>query len=199
MVVKGSAMIAAHIKALSAMKGKSVEAGWFESARYSASEESDAAGEGIQMARVARMLEYGGVIDHPGGTKYIKDAATSERFLGTRFVKSTFTGDHEVTKPHKIVIPARPFMRLAWANFYADRSKIQKRIARDLISGKISIDKALAQIGDILEGYIAKAMVNGGWQKNAVSTIRKKGFDKPLIHHSHLLQGIESQVTNQGA
>lgn len=190
----GSKMIATHLKALRSLKGKSVAAGWFESARYMPEDGAD--GAGISVARIARLLEFGGVINHPGGTKYIRDAATSERFLGTRFVKNSFVGDHEVTKAHKIVIPARPFMRLAWQNFSADRSKIQARIARDIFKGKISGDKALAQIGDILEGYIAKSMKNGGWAPNAKSTIRKKGFDKPLIDSGHMFKSITSQVIN---
>lgn len=193
MAVKGSAMVTRHLQALRALKGKTVAAGWFESARYMGEIGGDA---GISVARIARLLEFGGVIDHPGGTKYIRDAATSERFLGTRFVKNDFVGDHEVTGPHKIVIPARPFMRLAWHNFSADRAKIQKRIAKDIFSGKLPPEKALAQMGDTLEGYIAKSMKNGGWQPNARSTIRKKGFDKPLIDSGWMFQSISSQVIN---
>lgn len=184
-----SEMIKRHIAALKAMKGRSVQAGWFESAQY----EKD--GKTISVARIARLQEYGGTIDHPGGTKYITDAIVGGRFVGARFVSRDFQGPHEVTKPHKIVIPPRPFMRLAWSNFYAARSTIQKKIAKQLVRGEIDIDQALAQIGLVLEGCIAKSIRNGGWTPNAPSTVAKKGFNKPLIDSGHMFQSISSIVT----
>jgi hypothetical protein len=187
----GSKMIEEHIKNLKQLKGKQVEAGWFETARYPAAEGK----EGIQVARVARIQEYGGTIDHPGGTKYITDAATKDRFLGTRFVRNDFEGDHEVTNPHKIEIPARPFMRLAWLMFLQQRSSIQKAIANKMANGEISAEEGLAQIGMALENCIAQSIKNGNWQTNAPSTVRKKGFNKPLIDSAHMLQSISSKVT----
>lgn len=190
-MAKGSKMIEAHIKALQAIGGKTAEAGWFESARYKSTKPGE---PGIQVAAIARLQNYGGVIDHPGGTKYIRDAATADKFLGTRFVKKDFQGEHEVTQPHQIVIPARPFMQLAWANFSEQRKKIQEKIARDLVSGKITPDKALGQIAEALEGCIAKSIVKGNWQANAKSTIAKKGFDKPLVNTSFMLQSLTNNV-----
>jgi hypothetical protein len=184
-------MIERHMENLRAMKGRSVEAGWFESARYDAGPDGK---EGRSVAANARLQEYGGTIDHPGGTKYIKDAIVAGRYVGTRFVKNTFQGDHEVTKAHKIVIPARPFMRMAWSMFNARRGAIQKRLATDLVSGKITIDKALGQIGLELEACIVRSIRNGNWTPNAPSTVAKKGFDKPLIESSHMLQSVSSQV-----
>jgi hypothetical protein len=184
-------MIARHIAALKEMKGKSVEAGWFESAQYPSVDGQ----QGRSVAANARFLEFGGTIDHPGGTKYITDAATSTRMLGTRFVKNSFQGEHKVTQAHQIVIPARPFMRLAWSTFNADRSSIQKRIAQDLISGKITIDQALGQIGLELEKHIVKSIRNGNWAPNARSTVSAKGFDKPLIETSFMWQSVTSKVS----
>lgn len=178
--------------ALKAMKGKQVEAGWFESDMY----QSDKPGaSGVPVALIARLQNYGGVIDHPGGTKYIKDAATKNKFLGTRFVSNNFQGEHGVTSAHKIVIPARPFMQLAWSMFQEKRPTVQKAIARKLVTGEISIDQALAQIGLALEGCIVKSIKNGNWTPNAPSTVRKKGFDKPLINTAHLMQSVSSKAT----
>lgn len=195
MTNQNSAMIAKHIKALKRIKGRQVEAGWFESARYPSGPDGK---PGIPVAVIARLNDRGGIIDHPGGTKYITDAAVggkNARMLGTRFVKNSFTGDHMVTAPHKITIPSRPFMQAAWRQFLADKSKIQARIARDLVSGKISPDAALGQMGLVLEGYIAKSIKNGNWEPNARSTVAAKGFDKPLINSSHMLQSLSSRVT----
>lgn len=188
---KSSAMLEAHKKALKQLDGKSVEAGWFETARYSPNGEGEA---GIPVATIARQNEFGKTIEHPGGTKYINDAVVGGRYVGTRFVSSKFSGEHKVTQPHEIVIPARPFMRLAWSNFLNQKVALQKKMAKDILSGKKSADECLVSIGQLLEGLIAKAIVNGGWTPNAKSTVQKKGFDKPLIHDSIMFGSITSQV-----
>lgn len=187
----GSSMLERHIAALQGLKGKSAEAGWFESARYQSDKPGDA---GIPVAVIARLQNYGGTIDHPGGTKYIRDAIVKDKFVGTRFVGKDFEGDHEVTQPHQIIIPARPFMQLAWHNFNADRKAIQNKIARDIVSGKITPDKALGRLAEALEAHIAKSIRNGNWAPNAPSTIAAKGFNKPLIDSSHMFQTLTNNV-----
>ena len=188
---KSSNMLEAHKKALKQLDGKSVEAGWFESARYAPNGEGD---PGIPVATIARQNEFGKVIEHPGGTKYINDAVVGGRYVGTRFVSQDFAGEHQTTKAHEIVIPARPFMRLAWSNFLNQKATMQKKMAKDIMSGKKTADQCLIDIGHLLEGFIAKAIVNGGWTPNAQSTIQKKGFDKPLVHDSIMLGSVTSQV-----
>ncbi|ABL96843.1 hypothetical protein BcepF1.112 [Burkholderia phage BcepF1] len=180
------------LKQFDALKGKTVQAGWFETDRYPAKE-----GEtiGPLVAKIARQLEFGGVINHPGGTKYIKDAIVDGRYVGTRFVHKSFQGEHEVTKAHQIVIPARPFMRLAWATFNKDKVKIQAQIARQLLDGTINPEQALAQIGLALEGCIVRSIKSGPWAANSPATIRAKGFDKPLIDTAHMWQTVSSKVS----
>lgn len=189
----GSAMIKKHMTALKALKGKTVEAGWFESDRYPATGDNNV---GIQVSRVARTLEFGATIQHPGGTKYIHDAIVKGRFVGTRFVKNDFPGDADgVTKAHTITIPARPFMRLAGVTFRNSRAKVQAKIAKQLVTGKIQPNQALGQIGQELENCIVKSIKNGGWTENAPSTISKKGFNKPLIDDGTMLKTVNSKVS----
>lgn len=187
-----SALIDKHIAALKAMKSKSVEAGWFDSDRYPAAEGNSV---GMSVAKVARIQEFGGTIHHPGGTKYIEDAIVNGKFVGTRFVKSDFQGEHKVTAAHDITIPARPFMRLAWSKFGKSREKIQGLIARQLIDKKIGPDQAMEQIGLAMKGCIVDSIKNGGWEPNAASTVAKKGFDSPLRDTGHLWQTVSSKVT----
>lgn len=187
----GSKMLERHIAILAAMKGKSVEAGWFESDRYPSGPDG---GPGRSVAANARLQEYGGVIDHPGGTKYIRDAIVGGRFVGTRFVKKDFAGEHEVTGPYKIVIPARPFMRYAWTLFSQQRSNIQKKIAKQIFEDKISAAQALSQIGLAMQGCIVKSIKTGPWEPNSKATASKKGFNKPLIDSAHMMQSVSSQV-----
>ncbi len=189
----GSAMLKKHMKALKDMKGKSVEAGWFESDRYPDTKDGK---EGPLVSRIARFLETGGTIQNPGGTKYINDAVVGGRFVGTRFVRNDFPGQEDgVTKPHTITIPARPFMRLASVQFKSMRAKVQAKIAKQLVSGKIQPDQALGQIGAELENCIVKSIKNGGWVDNAPSTISKKGFNKPLIDDGTMLKTVSSKVS----
>lgn len=176
-------MIEKHIAALKAMgKTRTVEAGWFASDRYGGKavterKKSKKTGKvtkkrvikasangtvGIQVAKVARIMEFGATITRGKA---------------------------------KIVIPARPFMRGAWRKFSADRKKIQASIAKQIIEKKITPQQALAQIGLILEGYIANSIRRGGWKGNAASTIARKGFDKPLIDTGHLWKSLSSKVS----
>ncbi|AWD92410.1 hypothetical protein [Xanthomonas phage Carpasina] len=48
--------IAAQMKSIKALTSKKIEAGWFESARYLASDKGD---EGVQVAKIARINEFG--------------------------------------------------------------------------------------------------------------------------------------------
>lgn len=93
-----------------------------------------------------------------------------------------------------IVIPARPFMRLAYQNFLKQRKAIQAKIAKQLIRGDIKPEQALGQIGLVLEGCIVDSIKNGGWEGNAPSTVEKKGFDKPLIDSAQAWQAVVSKV-----
>jgi phage gpG-like protein len=187
-----SKMIDVHIAALKAAQGKKVEAGWFESARYPAKEGESV---GRPIAQVARLLEFGGTIQHPGGTKYIDDAIVGGNAVGARFVKGSFSGSTKVTGPHNIDIPARPFMRLAWKNFSVNASKLQAKIASGIVNRKITAEQGLAQIGMELENQIVKSIRDGGWAPNAPSTVVKKGFDKPLIESSLMWKSVTSKVS----
>jgi hypothetical protein len=186
-----SKMIDKQIAILKASANKKVETGWFSTDRYAG--EGQLAGRSV--AEVARLNEFGGTIKHPGGTKYITDAVVNQKFVGSRFVSSKFEGEHKITGPSVIVIPARPFMRLAESKFRAESLKIQMKIASKLIHGSINPQQAMEQIGLAMQGCIVDSIKNGGWVPNAASTIAKKGFDKPLIDSSHMWKTVNSKVS----
>lgn len=61
--------------------------------------------------KYAAIHEFGGIIQHPGGTKYIIDAAIGGNIM-TRFVSNAFPGHVAgVTKPHPIPMPERSYLR----------------------------------------------------------------------------------------
>lgn len=150
-------MLKEQINALKSMSASSVEAGWFESARYPAGDGK----AGRSVAANARVQEFGEKIEQGNTT---------------------------------ITIPARPFMRLAWSMFRQDRSAIQLKVAGKIVRGKIDARQALAQIGLELEGCIVKSIRDGQWEPNAKSTVRGKGFDKPLIDSALMWQSVSSKV-----
>jgi hypothetical protein len=165
-MAKGPNMIERHISALKQLKGQSVEAGWFESARYKAGKGGN--GKPIPDKQVGTSISYIMRVQEFGAT--IKRGNVT------------------------IVIPARPFMRLAYQDFLKKRKTIQTKIAKQLVRGEIKPEQALGQIGLALEGCIVKSIKNGGWEANAASTIANKGFDKPLIDSAQAWQAVASKV-----
>lgn len=57
--------------------------------------------------KYARIHQFGGTIDHPGGTKY--KIVGPGRAVFVKNKNKRYTG---ITKPHPIPIPARPFLKL---------------------------------------------------------------------------------------
>jgi hypothetical protein len=165
-MAKRETLVDKHIKALKTLKGQSVEAGWFESNRYKAGTRAN--GKPIDEKLV--------------GTPIARIARIQE------FGATINRGEKTIT------IPARPFMRLAHSKFGKSRKSIQKKIADQLIKGKIKPEQALGQIGLALEGCIVTSIRDGGWEPNAASTVENKGFNKPLIDSSQLWQGVTSKV-----
>lgn len=168
----GSKLLERHMKALKGIEGKKVEAGWFESDIYPAGGTRGKAGatggeQGIPVARVARILEFGASIKRQSSSG----------------------------KEYTINIPARPFMRYAWSQFSNSRVEIQAKIAHKLVQGKITPDQALGQIGLAIEGHIARSIKTGPWAPNAPVTVRIKGFDKPLIDTGHMWKTVSSKVS----
>lgn len=95
-----------------------------------------------------------------------------------------------------ITIPARPFMRLAWHRIQEGRKGVQDRVFKRLLDGKINPNQAMQQIGLYMEGCIVDSIKGGGWQKNADSTIAKKGFDTPLIDSGTMFKTVSSKVSS---
>lgn len=184
-------MIQQHIKALEALKGKTVQAGWLESARYD---------DGMSVAVIARQNNFGKTINVPEHeiTMYKSiNEKTGEFNKYGQFVKikkSNFA-QTVMTKAYTVEIPARPFMQNAYAEFVKNQGTLQKRLFSQMIKGSITPDQMLKQIGIYLEQCITTAIKTGEYVPNAKSTVRNKGFNKPLIHTSHMLQTLISKVS----
>ncbi len=161
--------------------------------------------DGTSVAEVAIIQEYGAVIEHPGGTKYIKDAVTSRMVLdpetgkrkrvysvGVRFVANNFSGDAFITGPHQIVIPARPFFSKA---FEINKRKWIANFESYLVSSGYNLEKAFKLLGAVVRSDIIHQIDITTEPPNAPSTLRQKKGSHPLIDTHRMRNRIKWQVT----
>ena len=94
-------------------------------------------------------------------------------------------------------IPARPFFRQSYENHQSELQAVCVQAAKIVISGGTS-DDALNTIGAFAVGLVQEEIVNGNFEPNAPSTIRKKKSDKPLIDTGHMRQGIHYVKRKRG-
>ena len=88
-------------------------------------------------------------------------------------------------------IPARPFFR----NTIAEKQdEWADNAASRLQQADGDVGKALALIGEDVKGDIVETIQNFSEPENAPSTVKKKGFNKPLIDTDGLLKAIQSEV-----
>lgn len=114
-----------------------IQAGWFENSKYP---------NGVSVGGVAAVQNYGAVINQTITEKQRKFFMA----LGI-FLKKTTTSLH-------IVIPATHF----WENCQKENKEKWKKLIKDawtsVFLGNIEPDKAMEQIGFVIEGDIAKAI-----------------------------------------
>lgn len=93
--------------------------------------------------------------------------------------------------------PARPFMR---KSVDENSSKIKSMCAtqlKRLVHGATARD-VLEKIGVFQKGLIQQKIVNGTFEPNAPSTIRKKGSSRPLIDTGRMRQSVSYIVRRKG-
>lgn len=88
-------------------------------------------------------------------------------------------------------IPARPFFR----NTIAEKQDEWADNAASILQHTDGdVGRALALIGDGVKGDIVETIQNFNEPENAPSTVKKKGFNKPLIDTDDLWLAIQSEV-----
>lgn len=91
-------------------------------------------------------------------------------------------------------IPARPFITLALEQHKEDLKKLQTRLGVALVTGKVTLDQALALLGEAAVGHIKQTIADGVVPENAPSTIAAKGSSTPLINFGQLRGSISFDV-----
>ena len=168
--------------------GKYVTVGIHESAE--APENAD-----LTMAQLGAIHEFGADIDHPGGTSYGYASEAAAERGDVRFLKKG-TGFMElgVTGPHKVTIPARPWLVPGVAS---GTQEYLAEIAAAVSAGK-DLDTTLEIVGVVAAGTVQQFMTDLKSPPNAASTIRKKGSDNPLID-SGAMRGSVTYEVAEGA
>lgn len=150
-------------------------------------------------AVIGYVMEFGGHIPHPGGTKYITNAVINGKFVGTRFVSNDFKGKTKKTKAHYIDIPARPFLI---PGIKQSLEKVEKVMMQTLKATFKNPDKkdyfiklGLNKAGMLASGEVKKYMTHGSFEPLAKSTIaarlrRGRTSEKPLIDTSQLRNAV---------
>ncbi|MGL4545197.1 MAG: hypothetical protein ACRCUU_06490 [Plesiomonas sp.] len=132
----------------------------------------------ITMAQLGAILDMGADIDHPGGTSYgYASKAASER-NEVRFLKKG-KGYMEigVTAPHRINIPARPWLVPGVESATPELTRI---IQSGITAGE-NVDTILNKVGLNAQAAVQMYMTELRTPPNAPSTIAQKGSDNPLI------------------
>jgi hypothetical protein len=151
--------------------------------------------DGQPLPPIAAVHEFGGTIEHPGGTRYINDAVVGKgdkAHIGTRFVGKDFVGETETTKAHAITIPARPFFRPMIAKH---QDEWGDALAAELRANDYDAQAALKAVGKMMESQLVQSINDVTSPPLSAATVRRKGFEKPLIDTGVMWQSVDSEVS----
>jgi hypothetical protein len=152
--------------------------------------------EGSEVLTYAAAQEFGATINHPGGTAFgFKSKAGAERGE-VRFLKAGTGFVSGVTKAHQITIPKRSFLRQTYDISKDEIEQTGIDLSVKVRDGKLTKKQALQIWGESYVNLIQERINSGSaFEKNAASTIRKKGGGKhPLQDSGRLQQSIKAVV-----
>lgn len=89
-------------------------------------------------------------------------------------------------------IPPRPFFR----NVVANGTKTwPEKLAKILKANDFDAKRSLRLMGEMIKGEIQDSITNGDYAPLKEATVKRKGFDKPLIDTGHMLNSVDYEVT----
>lgn len=182
------------VDTLKGLKGDYViKAGWFENSKYS---------NGMPIAAIAAVQNYGATINHPGGTPFFMKDGGQAQFVS---LQSSKVDELPKTKPHTIVIPPTHFMEKAFGNNKDELIEIAKDAYTAVILGKETEQSAMNKLGFAIEGAIAKTITEINdpplkpgtikARQNKYKNKKKKGsLDKRLVATGEMLDALSHSV-----
>ena len=93
-------------------------------------------------------------------------------------------------------IPPRPFFRNMVA---AKKDEWPAAIEQNLVATGYDVDATLARVGEGIAGQLRQSIVDTNEPPLKPATVRRKGFDKPLVDTGHLLASVDYEVEATGA
>ena len=88
-------------------------------------------------------------------------------------------------------------MKALWNEFGTDKIPARPFIRRGLDNIEKELDKKPEQIGSKMVQNIKKAINDSDYPRNAISTVKKKGFDFPLIETRDMYNSLTFRVTKE--
>ncbi len=161
--------------------------GFLENATYN---------DGTQVAYIAAIQNWGATIKRAPGTVTVY-RSVNKRGTGFlrkgRFVKKAkanfvTTHDHGA---YTIIIPPRPF----FTNMIAKgKPHWASDLAGFLKQTQFNAEKSLKKMGEQIKGELQFSILETNSPPLAASTIRRKGFAKPLIDTGHMWNSVDYAV-----
>ena len=94
-------------------------------------------------------------------------------------------------------IPSRPFIRNSVDNHSDEINSFLMEKRNDLVHGA-SAKQVLNEIGLFQKNMIQSEIIDGSFEANAESTIKKKGSSRPLIDTGRMRQSVNYVVQKKG-
>lgn len=88
-------------------------------------------------------------------------------------------------------------MKALWNEFGTDKIPARPFIRRGLDNIEEELNKSPEQIGGKMVQNIKKAINDSNYPRNAVSTVKKKGFDFPLIDTREMYNSLTFRVREE--
>lgn len=85
--------------------------------------------------------------------------------------------------------PARPFMKQSFENHEAELQKACDQVNAELSCGGTA-EGALKTLGVFAKALVQEEIVEGSFEPNKPSTIKKKGSDRPLVDTGTMRQSV---------
>lgn len=93
--------------------------------------------------------------------------------------------------------PARPFMRQTVTDKKDEIAQFQADAVAQGLKQHRNAAKTMNQIGVFMKAKVQEEIVDGKFEPNAPSTIKKKGSSRPLIDTSRMRQNVNYTVKNK--
>jgi len=189
--VTGGTNLEAKLREIAEKVGKAntVRIGFLENATYP---------DGTPVALVAATNEYGGTVTVPAHDVTVNRKVKKDGEFANdgRFVKeadSNFQTTHHVDE-YTVAIPARPYFRNMIQNHKGEWGPALGKIVK---AADYDSAVALGRLGEMVRDQLRDSIREFSDPPNAKSTVRKKGFDKPLVDSSHMLNTADYEVNDK--